>query len=186
MRRTTPRLRGTRLVRSPLFAGSPPCRRHWLRGPRLLTLLPPLAAQWFAVKLAIKALLEVVESGSKNIEVAVVRKDTGLTIMKARPRGPRAPFALSPAPACGAAVCSDAAANESFVGAERRTRRWTRLLRRSRRRNKRRRRRRSRQGAAARPRRRGAGLQETSSCSRQGAAAAWWWRLLLFEEPPPP
>jgi len=39
------------------------------------------ATEQSTVKLAIKALMEVVESGSKNIEIAVIRKDQDMKIM---------------------------------------------------------------------------------------------------------
>jgi len=41
----------------------------------------PLLNEDEAVKLAILALLEVVESGSKNIEIAVMRRDTGIQLL---------------------------------------------------------------------------------------------------------
>jgi len=41
----------------------------------------PVLNEEEAVKLAVLALLEVVESGSKNIEIAVMRKDTGIQFL---------------------------------------------------------------------------------------------------------
>lgn len=41
-----------------------------------------VATEHLAVKLAIKALLEVVQSGGKNLEVAVMRKGSGLQMME--------------------------------------------------------------------------------------------------------
>eukprot|EP00457_Paulinella_chromatophora_P018318 gb/GEZN01019604.1/.p1 GENE.gb/GEZN01019604.1/~~gb/GEZN01019604.1/.p1 ORF type:complete len:123 (+),score=44.89 gb/GEZN01019604.1/:331-699(+) len=41
----------------------------------------PRLSEAECVKLAIQALLEVVESGAKNIEIAIMKKDTGLEMM---------------------------------------------------------------------------------------------------------
>jgi len=41
----------------------------------------PILSESEAIKLAVLALLEVVESGSKNIELAIMRKDAGIEFL---------------------------------------------------------------------------------------------------------